>query len=183
MANQQKIYLTAAVFTAFLLLLVFLAVVPSLKLLGANSIELSKQRGELVFLQKQISGLNDFQRNFSEKKPLFDKISSSFVSAAAPISFLEFLEQEARDNGLIMNVVPQGSAASADNLWQNLDFKIVARGDFVPTARFLSRVENSAWLIEILQLDIAKISEAEAAGTPGGDIKSSVVVRVFAKKQ
>jgi len=125
-------------------------------------------------LELRIKDFENFQKNHFFYQSIFKKIENSFVNKEAPIEFMEFLEKEAKDASLSIKISPFVVSAKEKGYWVSLGFQILLQGNFSNCLRFLERVEQSPWLVEILQINVEKISEIN-------DVRFSLKIKVFTK--
>ncbi len=157
-AKQKiKIYFAAFFFAA--VLLVFLGLSPLLTGLLKTSKELAGQKDTLALIEGQISALEEFQKNNSVYQTNVKKVDASFISEEAPIKFIEFLENEAKKQGLDIIISSVKEASEKKSLRVTTIFQMAIGGPFPKCLAFLKRLEESPWLIKIDQANIDRVGE------------------------
>lgn len=157
--EKQKIKINVAVFVAFLILAVFLGIVPLSSQLSLDSKNLATKKSTLSFLESQIKALNDFQNSSLDYQQKISKLESSFVSQEAPIEFIEFLEQEALKQGLKLSLSSVGVVSEKKGSRPTIGFKATLTGEFPDTLVFLKKIEKSPWLIKVEQVSIDRVGD------------------------
>ncbi|MDD5738732.1 MAG: hypothetical protein PHY72_02280 [Candidatus Pacebacteria bacterium] len=155
---KQKIKIDIAVFIAFLILVIFLGIIPLSSQLSFDSKNLATKKSALSFLESQIKALSDFQNSSLEYQQKINKLDSSFVSQEAPIEFIEFLEQEALNQGLKISLSSAERVSEQKGSRLTMGFMATLTGGFPNILAFLKKVEGSPWLIKVEQVDVSRIS-------------------------
>lgn len=143
------------------------------------------QRKVQNLLESRIEDFKGFQKNYSFYYPVFEKIENSFVDKEAPIEFIEFLEKEAKDANLSIKISPLAVDSGKKETWISMGFQVLLQGNFLNSLRFLERLEQCPWLVEILQVKIEKISENGKIGEPKNletnNAQFSLEIKVFSR--
>ena len=160
---KKKIYITLLCFVIVFGILIKFGILPSIEALKRNSQALSLQKKALNLFQSQVEDLKNFQKEFSQYQPILEKVNHSFVAREAPINVIEFLEEEARNLNLPIEISPLIITQKKTDPWVPVAFSISFAGTFPNCLRFLERLEQSLWLIEISQLNIERISEKKTS--------------------
>ncbi len=181
---KQKIYITLVLFGILFFLFVSFLVLPFFKKLEKTSQELALQKTTLSLFENQLKELRDFQGKYPSYQPFLAEIEELFVSQDAPIEFIEFLEKEARASELSLEIAPLNLRTTKNDLWPPVAFSLSLAGRFPNCLRFLERLEESSWLIEITQLTFGEISEKSSwlekfENVQPGDIYLNLTLKVF----
>lgn len=171
---KKKIYITLLCFAIVFGILIKFGTLPSIETLKRNSQALSLQKRALNLFQNQVEDLKDFQKEFSQYQAILEKVNHSFVAREAPINFIEFLEREAQNLNLPIEISPLNITQKKTDPWVPVAFSISFAGTFPDCLRFLERLEQSSWLIEISQLNVERISEEKT-----GDVSFSLTFKAF----
>ena len=156
---RQKIKIDIAIFAAFLIAAVFLGIVPLSSRLSLDSKNLAAKKSALSFLESQIKTLNDFQSSNLDYQQKISKLNASFVSQEAPIEFIEFLEQEASNQGLKISLSSVGGTSEQKGSRLTIGFQAILTGQFPSALVFLKKIEKSPWLIKVDQVNISRIGD------------------------
>lgn len=159
MTAKRKIYVTTICFLVIFVLAVIFGILPSMVEIKKSSENLVFQKRILDLFQQQLMNLEDFQENYSFYQPTLERIEKSFVVSEAPIDFIEFLEREAQKAGLELEIYPLTLPLAETDLWKSSGLRIMIGGSFSSCSRFLERLEQSPYLLEIFQLNIERIGE------------------------
>lgn len=148
-----------------------------------TSSRLSFSKKAVKFFKKRASQLNQFGKNFPQVQSALDKINPALISKDAPVDFMNFLEKQANQENLSLEITPSGNLSKKGD-WGSLSFTIKTKGEFPETIRFLKSLEYGSFFIEIFGADIKKVEEKLKEGKiKKGDAISSFNIRVFSKNK
>jgi Tfp pilus assembly protein PilO len=184
MNTQRKIYLTLVILAVVIIVLLFFLIRPlvaKVKAVSDNFIEknnslasfeergtdyLARLRGEYLDIESQIPEINKYF--------LFPNEVIDFILAIEEIATLSSNYQEIKEVG-----------SSEEDI---LSFQILLRGNFPNLIKFLARLENMEYFIDIHSLQITRITERERSGLEKegimvlvGDVKSTINIGVYVK--
>ncbi|MEK7103822.1 MAG: hypothetical protein AAB842_00280 [Patescibacteria group bacterium] len=179
--EKQKIKIDITVFAAFLILAVFLGIVPLSSQLSLDSKNLATKKSTLSFLESQIKTLNDFQNSSLEYQQKISKLNASFVSQEAPIEFIEFLEQEASKQGLKISLSSVGGVSEQKGNRLTMGFRATLIGSFPNVLVFLKKIEQSIWLIKVEQVNIDRMGDKNKPYSPENAQVGQVVLSLSFK--
>jgi len=141
--------------------LIFIFVIfQTIKALQENSQALISQKKELILLENKIKDLENFEKEYREKKEKLKKINQLFLKQDEPaeiINFLNFLRKTATDSEIVLNISP--FLQKKEN---SLTFQLSGRGEYNNMMRFLQKLENSPYLTEISNFFLKTTREKEA---------------------
>jgi len=129
-----------------------------------GSSALLSQREKTILLEKKIKALEEINKNYKNDKEKLEKIDSLFVKADEPISFIKFinfLRQTEESCQVSINISPP-SLQKKDSV-PYLSFQVSGEGRFIGVMRFLEKIENSPYLIEISRLSLRRVIPKEKA--------------------
>lgn len=172
-SSEKKNYFVLALWLIFLGVLIILILLPSIGEVKNTSERIVFQKKALSFFRERIEDFENIEKDYPFYQPVIEKIGASFVDLEVPVKFIEFLERTAKDFGLIIKVSPFNAPFKEDDIWLSVGFQISLKGDFSDYLRFLEKLEQSSWLVEILQLNIRKTKE---------DISFNLTLKVFSNK-
>lgn len=172
MKEVSRINLSIVVFLVLAVLIFAFGVYPIFKDIGENSEEVLHQKKELVILEAQITNLEKFKIVYKELEEILDKAQDLFVDPQVPVDFIRFLENTAENCSLDVGISPTTSGKFGNDYWQSLIFQISSRGSFPNFLRFLEKLENSPYLIEIQSLNISR---------EGTNVRAIFSIKVFAE--
>jgi len=179
MNSKKKNYLYSIVFGTVFLFFIFLIIpylLNEIKKASESSIIL---RDELASIEKEIENLHVLKAAYQDRKDDLGKIDDIFIDNERPVDFFNFLRVNAQvtQQNIDISVIPSGQ--SKDDPWLNLSFQVSTKGSFSNFLKFLERIENSPYLIEILNLNCKELTKGEF---PFGSVESSFQIKVFTKK-
>lgn len=180
---KQRIYLTGLIFLAIFICVFFTAVLPMAGKVKNNSDELALKEEILVILESQLSAFRDFQSQYSVYSEYASTTKDSFVTADAPIGFMEFIEEQAELFGLELEVA---SLSVPDESGMSTGFQVMIDGNFINCIKFLERLEYGPWMIAIPETRITRISERslrteEESDLQVGDTSFAIIVHALAE--
>lgn len=186
---KQKIAIFTVCFVGLFAALVILAILPLLKQIKENSQEIASTEASVAVLDEQLESLAVFQRKQTDYQEYLKQAESGFVRADAPIIFMEFLEEQARITNLQITVSPV-SQKEEDIFGLGLQVRVA--GPFAQCLRFLERLEQSYFLIEISDIQVSRVAEEDIRnkrvalqfeGLKPGDAVMLIVLRTLAKQK
>jgi len=172
MKEVSRVNLSIVVFLVLTVLIFIFGVYPIFKDIEKNSEEVFRQKKELVILEAQITNLEKFKTVYKELEEILKKIQDLFVDLQVPVDFIRFLETTAESCSLDISISPTSSGKFGNDYWQSLIFQISNRGSFPNFLRFLEKLENSPYLIEIQSLNISR---------DGENVRAVFSIKVFAE--
>lgn len=184
----KKIPISLVFFIIASIALIVFAVIPLVNSIKENGENFIKYKNELVLTERKINNLENFKSVYSDYKPNLEKIDNLFADAEAPIEFLTFLEKTAQSSQIFLKVSSGRIQEDSVDSWPSLVFQISTYGAPANFLKFLEKVENSNYLIEINNLTIKKLSEKElqSKDLPNisiGDINATFSLKAFVKSK
>jgi len=170
-SKNKVIPLISIIFLLVVVLIVFL-IIPIFLEIEKYSGEIITEKGKLVDLEAKVESLENFKAIKSQIEPNLEKAKSLFVNKDLPLNFINFLEKTSRDCQLSLNMSSSPPDGSQNKTWSFFVFQIRSSGTFPNFMKFLEKLENSNYLIEIQSLGISG---------GGGGITSNISMKVFAK--
>jgi len=173
--TKRKTVVTLLILSLAVLLLIFFVLNPTLGRVRKESQNLIAQKNKIFESETKIKNLQHFKDNSSQYQPNLEKISQLFINISEPIGFIEFLEGEALDSQLSIEIAPLILRKAAEGSWPALEFNLDMKGSFPNFLRFLNRLESGPYLIEATNLSVRKNPEIKE------NIIAILSVRVYAK--
>ena len=174
---DKKIYITIAAFIVAILLLFLLFILPAFNKIKKSSQELFLQKVNLSNLEKEALELKEPTNLKDRISDNFQRINKLFIDPEIPVDFINFLEKEASSSQLEIEVSPIASPKKETDPWRNISFQITTEGSFPNFLKFLEKIENSPYLIELVNLNIKK--GTRETGVKGTDITAVFVIKAF----
>lgn len=177
MSINKKIYIFLSVFGTLTVLAVFSVIFPLLGKIKNDSYRIFSEKEKIASLKWEKGNLERLKESYKSHRSDLDKIETLLVKGDIPVEFIDFLEKTAAESGIQINISSLTKRMEKDDPWQNLFFKATANGSFVDFLKFLEKLGNSPYLIEILDLNIKKASEIKTST----GIIADFSIKVFAK--
>jgi len=171
--SNKKNYFVLALWIIFFGLLICFVIFPSFDELKKDSQYLLFQKKALTFFEKRIEEFENIEKDYPFYQPIIDKIGASFVNREVPITFIKFLENQAKSTNLTIKILPSHVPFIENDPWLSVGFRISLDGNFSDCLKFLEKLEQSSWLIEILDLNIREVK---------GDLSFSLILKVFSSE-
>lgn len=183
---KRKIYLTLGISGLLSVLLMILAILPLFNEIKENSEDFILKRGELTFLETEIKNLEKFEKQYQDYQQNLEKINSLFINPEVPIDFIRFLEKLASDSKISVRISLSPAPKVETQPWPSLFFQLSGVSSFSNFSKFLEKLENSPYLIEVQNLIIRRLTEDELRrkefeGLSTGDIDASLLIKVYTK--
>jgi len=175
--RNKKIFASIS-FSLLIFFLISFLIYPLFQDIRNISKELNFKKRELILLENRISNSEDFQKI----KPDLKKIEDVFVEKELPVDFISFLENLSRESKVSIEI----SSLIQEKEKDFLLFQIKSIGSFPNFLKFLEKIENSKYLVEIQNLNISRLSPEELKskefeGFSSGDIKANFPLKVLTK--
>jgi len=154
-----------------------------LKEIRANSQELISLKSELASFQKETENLNKLKVVYQNYQSNLAKIDQIFIDPEVPIEFFNFLDKNASLSQLKIEISPVSKRETETESSPSLFFQISTSGSFLNFLKFLEKLENAPYLIDILNLNVKKIAEREiqSKGLLPQDVESTFLIKVYTK--
>lgn len=197
MTTNRKILLISIVFGLVVLILICFGVYPLLKRIKNNSQEFIAIRKDLILSSGQIGSLAEIKKIYEEIEPDFEKINQFFIDPEVPLDLIKFFEKTAEDSKVSIDISSSSALKKSElkkselkksgkELRGSLGFQISLVGSFPNCSRFLEKVETGPYLIEIQDVNIKRLTEAELKSlkyeqfSPGA-VSANLAIKVYTK--
>lgn len=174
--SQKKIYIVAITSGIINLVLIILVILPLLKTIENNSQALLSQKGELLLLKQRKENLENLKKVSETQRENLEKIEHTFVNPEIPIDFIRFLEKTALDSRTSIKISLASEKEEETDFGPTLSFNISLESSFPNFLKFLEKLENAPYLIEILNLNIERLG-----GETPGNISAALSIRTLTK--
>ena len=185
---KRKIFfiLISIILIAFILML--LLVISLIKDIRKNSEEFLLERKALTSMEREFQEFEDFERNSAFYQSNLEKLDKLFLNPEVPIDFIQFLEEESGNLGLLIKIFPSIITSRETDFWQSIGFQILLTGSFPDSLKFLEKLQTSPWLLEIQRTEVQRISEKDLQlerlkDFSLGDISFSIILKVYTKEK
>lgn len=173
--SAKKIYLPLILFAGASFALIFLTILPLIKGIKEDSQQLLLEKEAQVNFSEEIKNIEEFEETYHKIEPDLKRMDSLFVDSGVPIiKSINLLEKSASDSNVLMEI----SSVSSDEKtgpWPFLIFNFQANASFSNLSRFIERLENNLYLIEIQSISIKRaVGEA-------GNVSASISLKIFTK--
>ena len=180
MSPKRKIILSSIFFLIFFLLIFLCLILPNLKEIKRISKEISQTNLKLEEIERRQEEIEKFKRLPLEIKENLSKFEKFFVNKEIPIDFVEFLEKIAKDLKI------QGQISISSFSKDSISFQIKGVSSPESVFKFIEKVENCNYLIQIEKIRISKLTEVELKmedlrGFSKNDLKFEISFSVLAK--
>jgi len=179
MAIKKKIYLTLIIFSLLIILMIVFVVFPLFRGIKNNSKELIVQKEKFVALEAKITNLEKFKVLYAELQHFLKEIDNLFVDSGVPIEFISFLEKTSEKSQLKIEILPTSDKKMEKDFWPYLAFQITSTGSFPNFLKFLEKLENGPYLVEVQNVSIGKLTGNN--GAVSDNVRANFSVKVFVK--
>ncbi len=178
---NKKNYILLVVFALLSLSVIAVFVWPYFIEIKRMSKDLVSERDQVASLNMQISELSGFKKEYNNYLPNLKKIESMFVDPQDPIGFIEFIENIAADQEIVLKMSPNLLSQDKQN---SIGFQLSGTGNFSNFSGFLKKIEYGPYLINIENLNIvsrkAEIGSLETdVGNLSGEIQASLLIEAL----
>jgi hypothetical protein len=186
MSSRKKIYFWFIIF-GVISIFFFAFVIPKfLKEIRKNSEDLISSKSELASLREDTKNFSQLEKVYQNYQSNLTKISGFFIDPEVPIEFITFLEKNAVFFQQKIEISLAPKIKTDTEPWPSLSFQISTHGSFPNSLKFLEKLENGPYLIEISDLNIKKLTEGEIQSTKfqglsSGDVESTFSIKVYTR--
>jgi Tfp pilus assembly protein PilO len=180
MNYQRKFIISILLFVIINGAMIGFLVLPTFREIKLSSKEYLEQKKELATIKAEISNFKDFEKNYhlyqKGLKEMEDLIFNQlFADKELPIDLMNFLNEQSDDHNLSLKITSLDLEKTKEDPWDFVALRLNLEGQFPEFLKFLKKIENSRWLIEINDLLISK-KEKE------GIINISSLIKVYANR-
>lgn len=184
MEPKKKIIIFSLIFGIITLVLINFVICSLLEGIKKDSEEFIAAKKELILSKGETGKFEQFKETYKELEPDLEKIDKLFVDPEVPIDLIEFWEKTAIDSELSINISPALLKALETDPWHSVGFQIALVGPFPDFLKFLEKIENAPYLIEIQNLIVKRLTKQELKSTKyeqfsPGDVNITLVTKVF----
>jgi hypothetical protein len=155
MTTRNKIIFLSISFSIIFLLIFIFLILPTVREIRRISKEIFQTKLKFEETIRRQEEIERFKKISKEIKDNFLKFNSSFVNKEIPIDFVEFLEKTARYLEIQSQISILGSSK------ENLSFQISGVGFTENVFRFIEKIENSNYFIQLERIKLSKLEESE----------------------
>jgi len=182
----KKNYLSIAVFGIISTLFAVFVILPLFKEIKAISQNLFLKKNKIVYLSEERENLQKIENLYKTYQSDLERIENLFVDPEVPIEFIGFLEKTAVSSQIKLEISSMTKKTEKEEPWQSLSVQLLITGSFSNFSKFLYKLENGPYLIEIVDLNTRRLAEKdiqtkELENIPGADTATVLSIKVFAK--
>ncbi|MDD2731933.1 MAG: type 4a pilus biogenesis protein PilO [Candidatus Pacebacteria bacterium] len=178
--NKRKIKILS-LFGLTIIVLIFFLIYPLLIVIKNSSQEIIRAKNELSSFNQKIENLDKIKEGFRACEADLAKIDTLFADLNMPIDVIKFWEEAAGQSEVLVEINSSGLKKSDLDIWNFIPFQITIFGDFNNFMKFLNKIENGPYLIEIYNMNITSRGLDIGQITSPGAIEANLTVKVFAK--
>lgn len=175
MILKRKIYISLLSFAGLILLFFLLVIYPLFSSIRKQSQDFISQKNYYAQLQERNNNLRELKRFSQEHQEELEKIDYLFVDPETPIDFNIFLEKTAQDSNLQIKIFNVQLQKPEPDKWNFLNYQLTLIGSFPNILKFLDKIENSPYLVEIFSLNIKEFEEKI------GDVRADIAIKTYTK--
>ena len=162
------------IFVIVAMLLAVFVVRPLFQGIKQESENLISQKRLLAELENKSESLKSFQAAHETHRANLEKIDELFIDGEEPINLIEFLEKEAANFYLSIDIIPVSPKEVESKPWPSISFRMETEGSFPNFLRFLERLESSKYLLEISSLNLRRLAKES-----NGDVTASFSMKAY----
>jgi hypothetical protein len=186
MTYKKKITISIVFFLSLIILFFVFLIYPLFLEIKNISQDFLNQKKELMAFEKRVENLKKFQKLFPKISAHLEKIDNLFVNPEVPVDFILFLERLSQESDLSLKISQNLSLEIKKDSWPFFSFQLNLVGSFPNLSRFLEKLESAFYLIEIQNLTINRLNEAELKSKEFeqfslGDVKAILSIKVYTK--
>ncbi len=185
---KRKIFFISITLILIAFSLMLLLVISLTKDIKKNSQEFVLEKKALTLLERQFQEFENFEKNSAFYQSNLEKLDRLFLNPEVPVDFIQFLEEETGNLGLLIKIFPSIITSRETDPWESIGFQILLTGSFPNCLKFLEKLQASPWLLGVQRTEVQRISEKElqSEGLKDfslGDIFFSIILKVYTKEK
>jgi len=180
MIFNSKKNIILVVFLIFLFLFFLFFVCMPLIEIGRMSKEIKSQKNNLALLDIKIKNLAKFKDVSQELEDMAKEINGLFIDLEVPLEFINFIEKTIRECSLkreVFSISPQNNPNK--DTWSFLSFQLGVSGAFPDFLKFLDKLENNPYLIDVKNIHVSKLGDK--ATSTINSVRADLEIKVFAR--
>ncbi len=181
MAINKKIAVISLLCGIVVVCLVVFIVFPLLSGIKKDSQDIISARESLDIIQNRIDKINLAGALYHSMEGDLEKIESFFIDPDTPIELIKFWERLALESSISIDIFPISSRNPGTDAWDKAGFQMRVDGSYVSFLRFLGKIENGPYLMEVKSLSLNKAFGSLKSGDE--EISAVIDLNVFAKKK
>lgn len=183
MKTDKKLITTVIIFLLAFSVMISFLILPLFEDIRNYSRGITVVKEKIFLLEKKKKNLS----KLNEENELFatnlNKLRNFFVNLSDPINFLNFLEQTITNCGLESKIFFLTSEEK-----NTLRTQITLLGSFPSFLRFLEKIENAPYLIEVEGINVRKLTEEDLEMEQYrkysfNDVEINMIIRVLTEQQ
>lgn len=179
MSMEKRIYLTIAIVSFLTILMVGFVIFPLFDQIKDNSKELISQKKMSLELETKIANLEKFKDIHIDLQYFLNQVDDLFVDSRVPIEFISFLEGASQEFQIESEILSVSEKRIEKDFWPHLTFQVVSSGFFPDFLKFLEKIENGPYLIELQNMTVNKLPQRDDFNL--ANIRVAFSLKVFAK--
>jgi len=190
MKHLRIIYISIFLVALISFFLIFLFLLPTLRGILEESAQLTLQRKELASIKLLADNFENFEENYRSYENGLEEMENllnqeSLIDPEIPVNFINFFKEQAIGLNLDLKIFPVSFKEKQDGYWGYLTFRIDGTGKSIDIMKFFRKLENSQWLVEVINLNIVK-QRGINSGFPEGEERQDLVginllIKVYAQ--
>ena len=185
---KRKIFFILITIILIAFSLMFLLVISLIKDIRKNSQEFLLEKKALTLVEREFQEFEDFERNSAFYQSNLEKLDKLFLNPEVPVDFIQFLEEESKNIGLLIKISPSIITSRKSDPWESIGFQVLLTGSFPNCLKFLEKLQVSPWLLEIQMTEVKRITEKELQlerlkDFSLGDVFFSIILKVYTKEK
>lgn len=182
----RKNYLSILILGVLSVLLMAFVVYPLFKGIEEISYNLFLEKNRIIYLNTEKEEIDKTENFYNNYQADLNRIENLFVDPEVPVQFINFLEDTAVKSQIKLEISSMVKGKDKEGFWPSLSVQLLATGSFSNFLKFLDKIENAPYLIEILELNTRELGEKEKQeqekeGVVNADTSSILLIKVFTK--
>ncbi len=178
MNQKKKQYLYFLIFILIGIIIIFIINFYLFFEIKKASNELALDKNKLSSLESSVENGEELNNIYQNYKQRLEETKAVFASKDRPYEFTEFLKKTALASSISINspLLSNSSQKSNQNTWDYFNVEVRANGEALKFLKFLEKLENSPYLIEVNSLNVQKLN-LEAAASVTANLSLKVYVK------
>ena len=179
MTTKRKTILTLVILVALNLVLIIFLIYPLFSQIKKESADFISEKNKLIEFENKDKNLSELKSNYKKYQAYSEKIDGLLVDSAEPIKFIEFLEKEAENSTITIEISPSLPQRLGSDPWPSMNFQMIAVGSFPNLLKYLEKLESAPYLIEIVNFNIGEATQKETK--TGEQLAATFLIKAYSQ--
>ena len=185
MSSTKKIIIFSAAALAIIILALVFGIAPLFLKIGNITDKIIAEKKSAISFEEEVTVAEQFEESYENLELNPQNIDNFLASSSAPVDLIKFFEDTARESSLFIEISAMPVEKLEEDLWESIGFRLELSGSFLNFLKFLEKVENGSYFIQIQRVqaekDLSRNASLEEGSPSGKSVKVILDIKVFTK--